>query len=69
MTWVICFTEVRFTNNLSPVEESTKNESFSTLSLPPTVTKTKSVPSSLSTKDQSLSKADHKDKELLLALQ
>jgi hypothetical protein len=37
---VICFTEVRFIKNLIPVEESTKNGSFSTLSLSPTVTKT-----------------------------
>jgi hypothetical protein len=32
---VICFTEVRFTKNLIPVEESTKDGSFSTLSLSP----------------------------------
>jgi hypothetical protein len=37
---VICFTEVRFTKNLIPVEESTKDGSFSTLSFSPTVTKT-----------------------------
>jgi hypothetical protein len=37
---VICFTEVRFTKNLIPIEKSTKDESFSTLSLSPTVTKT-----------------------------
>jgi hypothetical protein len=37
---VICFTEVRFTKNLIPIEEPTKDESFSTLSLSPAVTKT-----------------------------
>jgi hypothetical protein len=37
---MICFTEILFTKNLIPVEESTKDESFSTLSLSPTVTKT-----------------------------
>jgi hypothetical protein len=37
---VICFTEVRFTKNLIPVEESTKDGSFSTLSLSPPITKT-----------------------------
>jgi hypothetical protein len=37
---VICFTEVWFTKNLIPVEETTKNGSFSTLSLSPPITKT-----------------------------
>jgi dynactin complex subunit len=36
---MICFTEVQFTKNLIPVEESTKNKSFLTLYLSPTVTK------------------------------
>jgi hypothetical protein len=40
VTWVICFTEVRFTKNLIPIEESTKDGSFSILSLSPMVTKT-----------------------------
>jgi hypothetical protein len=40
VTRVICFTEVRFTKNLIPVEESTKDRSFSTISLSPMVTKT-----------------------------
>jgi hypothetical protein len=53
--------------NLIPVEESTKDESFSTLSLSPPITASSS--SSLSARDQSLRKANHKDKGLLLALQ
>jgi hypothetical protein len=36
---VICFTEVQFTKNLIPVDESTKDGSLSTLSLSPTITK------------------------------
>jgi hypothetical protein len=40
VTWVICFTEVRFNKNLIPVEESTKDGSFSTLSLSTPITKT-----------------------------
>jgi hypothetical protein len=66
---VICFTEVRFSKNLILVEESTKNESLSTLSLSPTVTKTDECFSSLSTKYESLREVNHKDKGLLLALQ
>jgi hypothetical protein len=66
---VICFTEVRFSKNLILVEESTKNESLSTLSLSPTVTKTDECFSSLSTKYESLLEVNHKDKGLLLALQ
>jgi hypothetical protein len=37
---MICFTEVRITKNLIPVEESTKDGSFSTLSLSPPINKT-----------------------------
>jgi hypothetical protein len=37
---MICFTKVRFTKNLIPIEESTKDVSFSTLSLSPRITKT-----------------------------
>jgi hypothetical protein len=37
---MLCFTEVRFTKNLIPVEESTKDGSFLTLSLSPPITKT-----------------------------
>jgi hypothetical protein len=40
VTWVICFTEVQFTKNLIPVEESAKYGSFSTPSFSPMVTKT-----------------------------
>jgi hypothetical protein len=37
---MICFIEVRFTKNLTPVEESTKDNFFLTLPLSPTITKT-----------------------------
>jgi hypothetical protein len=40
VTQMICFTKVRFTKNLILVEESTKDGSFSTLSLSPPITKT-----------------------------
>jgi hypothetical protein len=66
---VICFTEIRFTKNLTPVEESIKDESFLTLSLSQRSTRPASVPSSLSTKDRILRKANRNDKVLLLGLQ
>jgi spore cortex formation protein SpoVR/YcgB (stage V sporulation) len=48
--------------NLIPIEESTKDESFSTLSLSPPITKTGELFFFFSTRDRSLRKANHKDK-------
>jgi hypothetical protein len=66
---VICFTEVRFTNNLIPVEESTKDGSVSTLSLSPTVTKTDECSFFFVNKRLKSPQGNHKYKGLLLALQ
>jgi hypothetical protein len=66
---MICFIEVWFTKNLIPVEESTKDGSFSTLSLSPTVTKTGECSFFFVKKGRSLRKANHKYKGLLLSLQ
>jgi hypothetical protein len=66
---MICFTEVQFTKNLIPVEESTEDGSFSTLSLSPTITKTGERSFFFVNKRSKLRKANHKDKGLLLALQ
>jgi hypothetical protein len=55
--------------NLIPVEESTKDESFSTLSLSPPITKTGECFFFFVNKRPKSRKVNHKDKGLLLALQ
>jgi hypothetical protein len=66
---MICFIEVQFTKNLIPVEESTKDRSFSTLSLSPTVTKTGECSFFFVNKRLKSPQGHHKDKGLSLALQ
>jgi hypothetical protein len=66
---MICFTEVRFTKNLIPSRSPQRTGLFQPFPSLQRSPRPASVPSSLSTKDQSLCKANHKDKRLLLALQ